>query len=155
MAPAATVTLPETVTLVLLLDKVTTDPPVSAAALRVTVQAADPGDATLAGLHEIPVSDGSGVWIETLPPTLAAGIDEPSVPTATGFVMAMAAVPPGDEEGTPSVMVATTPLAIAASFMPSRTHTTVPAPVEHDGVVPAAAAAAPAAMLTPENCVEG
>lgn len=56
--PAATVTLAGTVTLVLLLDKETGDPPVSAAALRVTVQVADPGALTLDGLHDSPVSAG-------------------------------------------------------------------------------------------------
>ena len=58
VAPAATVALAGTVTLALLLDNATTDPPVDAAALRVTVQAAEPGAVTLDGLHESPVSDG-------------------------------------------------------------------------------------------------
>jgi len=51
VAPAATVTLPGTVTLELLLDKPTLAPPVGAAALSVTVQLEAPGETTLAGLQ--------------------------------------------------------------------------------------------------------
>jgi hypothetical protein len=58
VAPAATVTLAGTVTLALLLDRVTTEPPASAAELMMTVQAADPGAVTLDGLHETAESDG-------------------------------------------------------------------------------------------------
>jgi hypothetical protein len=55
LEPAATVTLPGTVALVLLLDSVTTRPPLGAALLKVTVQADDPGAFTLEGEHERPL----------------------------------------------------------------------------------------------------
>ena len=58
VAPAAIVTLAGTVTLVLLLASETLAPPVKAAALRVTVQFDEPGDATLDGLQETPLSTG-------------------------------------------------------------------------------------------------
>ena len=44
--------------MVLLLDNATTEPPAGAAALRVTVQAAEPGAVTLDGVHEMADSDG-------------------------------------------------------------------------------------------------
>jgi len=51
-APASTFTLAGTVTLVLLLESDTLDPPVIPAELRVTVQADDPAPVKLAGVHE-------------------------------------------------------------------------------------------------------
>ena len=51
VAPAATVRVAGTVTLVLLLDRPTLAPPVGAAALSVTVQEDVPGETTLAGLQ--------------------------------------------------------------------------------------------------------
>lgn len=58
--PAAAVAVAGTETLVLLLDSEITEPPVGAAALRVTVHVAEPGDVTLVGLQETPVRVG---WI--------------------------------------------------------------------------------------------
>jgi hypothetical protein len=51
-APAATITLAGTVTLVLLLDRATLDPPVTPAELSVTVQAEEPAPVTVAGVQE-------------------------------------------------------------------------------------------------------
>jgi len=53
--PAATVTLPGTVTLVLLSDSVTANPPADAASLSVTVQVEVPGAFTLAGVQDNPL----------------------------------------------------------------------------------------------------
>jgi hypothetical protein len=50
-ALAATITLAGTVTLVLLLESATLDPPVTPAELSVTVHADDPAPVKLAGLH--------------------------------------------------------------------------------------------------------
>jgi hypothetical protein len=52
VAPAATVTLPGTVTLALLSDSVTANPPADAASFSVTVQEDEPGALTLAGVQD-------------------------------------------------------------------------------------------------------
>ena len=56
LEPAATVTLPGSVTLALLSDSVTANPPLEAASLSVTVQVDVPGAFTLAGVQDIPLS---------------------------------------------------------------------------------------------------
>jgi hypothetical protein len=53
--PAGTVTLPGTVTLELLSDSVTANPPLGAALLRATVQVEVPGAFTLAGVQDKPL----------------------------------------------------------------------------------------------------
>ncbi len=55
---AGTVTVAGTLTLVFPLASVTGNPPAGAAALSVTVQAADPGGATLAGVQDNPLRTG-------------------------------------------------------------------------------------------------
>ena len=57
-APAATLRLAGTLTLVLLLDNTTLEPPARAAELSVTVHAAEPGAVTLAGLQVRPLGTG-------------------------------------------------------------------------------------------------
>ena len=57
-AAAGTVTDAGTVTLVLLLARVTGNPPAAATALSVTVQAATPGEPMLAGVHVNPLKTG-------------------------------------------------------------------------------------------------
>jgi hypothetical protein len=59
--PAATVTEAGTLSAALLLDRLTVDPPVGAAAFRVTVQVLEPPEAKLVGVQEIPVSTGMPV----------------------------------------------------------------------------------------------
>ena len=54
--PAGTVTLPGTVTLELLSDSATANPPLGAALLRATVQVEAPGAFTLAGVQDKPLS---------------------------------------------------------------------------------------------------
>jgi hypothetical protein len=61
VAPAATVADDGTVTAVLLLAKVTVNPPVAAAAFRVTEQASDPAPVIDAFVHETAVSTGTPV----------------------------------------------------------------------------------------------
>ena len=55
LEPAATVTLPGSVTLALLSDSVTANPPAGAAPLSVTVQVEVPGAFTLAGVQDRPL----------------------------------------------------------------------------------------------------
>jgi hypothetical protein len=54
--PAATVTLPGSVTLALLSDSVTANPPLDAASLSVSVHVEVPGALTLAGVQDRPLS---------------------------------------------------------------------------------------------------
>lgn len=62
VAPAATVTLPGTVALALLLERVTGKPPADAAPLSVTVQEDEPGAFTLPGeqLMLLNITGGGG-----------------------------------------------------------------------------------------------
>ena len=64
--PAPTVTLPGTVTLALLSDNATLNPPSGAGPLRVIVQVEDPGAFTLAGVHVRPLSDDDGMRFTTV-----------------------------------------------------------------------------------------
>ena len=78
MAPAATVTLTGTVTLVLLLDSATLAPPAGAAALSVTVQLEVPGETTLDGLQLTLLTVTGGVALSAKlwdpPPKLAVRV---------------------------------------------------------------------------------
>ena len=78
VAPAATVTLPGTVTLELLLDRPTLAPPVGAAALSVTVQLEVPGETTLDGLQLTLLTVTGGVALSAKvcdpPPRLAVSV---------------------------------------------------------------------------------
>lgn len=84
-APAATVVLVGTVAFALLLESATANPPVSAALLRVTVQADDPGAFTLAGAHVNPLTTGKAarftVVVLLTPPKLAVTIADASTLT--------------------------------------------------------------------------
>jgi hypothetical protein len=64
-APAATVTLPGTVTLAFPLDSETANPPVAAAPVRLTVQVALPGAVTELGLQLRLLSAGAATGITT------------------------------------------------------------------------------------------
>jgi hypothetical protein len=78
VAPAATVTLAGNVALALLLDNATVSPPLGAAALKVTVQAALPGAFTLDGLHDKLVGTASaGCTTVIVPPVPEAGMAFP------------------------------------------------------------------------------
>lgn len=64
VAPAVTVTLAGTVTLALLLASATLAPLVKAAELSVTVHVDSPGEATLEGLQETPLSAGAAASVK-------------------------------------------------------------------------------------------
>jgi hypothetical protein len=70
LAPAGTVTLPGTVTLELLSDSATANPPPGAAPLSVTVHEDDPGALTLPGAHDrlLNVTGGGGWFTVIVPP---------------------------------------------------------------------------------------
>jgi hypothetical protein len=77
-APDGTVTLAGTVTLELLLARATTNPPVRAAPLSVTVQAEVPAAFTVVGVHESAVSVGETGWrIVSIPPVPEAEMEAP------------------------------------------------------------------------------
>ena len=62
-APPRTVTLAGSVTAALLLTKATLNPAEGAELPSVTIQAADPGAFTVAGLHDRPLTEGRIVWL--------------------------------------------------------------------------------------------
>jgi hypothetical protein len=69
LAPAGTVTLPGTVTLELLSDNATANPPAGAAPLSVTVHEDDPGASTLAGVQDRLLNvTGGGGWLTVIVP---------------------------------------------------------------------------------------
>jgi hypothetical protein len=75
VAAAGTLTFAGTVRLVLLLPSVTPNPPVAAGALKVTVQANDPGEPTEADAHETELSEGVTCVTEIVPP-----LPNPAIP---------------------------------------------------------------------------
>lgn len=84
--PAATVTFPGTVTIVLLLETATTMPPLPAAALSVSTHAAVPGALTLTGVQARPLSvTGVGWTTVTAPPVAEAGMEFPRISAAITF----------------------------------------------------------------------
>ena len=82
LAPAGTVTLPGSVTLALLSDSVTANPPIGAAPLSATVQVDVPGAFTLAGAQDrlLNVAGGGGWMTVIVPP-----VPEPGIFSAPGL----------------------------------------------------------------------
>jgi hypothetical protein len=153
-APAATITLAGTVTLVLLLESATLDPPVTPAELRVTVQADDPAPVTLAGLHVRLLTVGVADWMEIAPALADVGIAEPPESTVIPTTWTLAI-----EVGAPGAIVKatapTTPSLMTLVFMPSSMHTVLPAPLEQKSVLPAPVPEPPAITLTDVITPEG
>jgi len=117
VAPAATVTLAGTVRLALLLLSVTTEPPVGAAPLSVTVQALVPGPVKAAGLHESALAVTGGRTATTSPPVAEEAIDMAVGVAADTFVTCTALLRFVPEERT-KLPVATTPLRIGLMLRP-------------------------------------
>jgi hypothetical protein len=151
VAPAATVTLAGTVTLVLLLDRPTLAPPVGAAALSVTVQEDVPGETTLDGLQLTLLT----VSIPTTPAVPEPGIDEPTELTAVTLGTETVAEVSFVAAAMVSVIVARTPLFIAVSFIPKTSHAMVPTPLEQTILLLAAVAAAPGVTVRLEMSAAG
>jgi hypothetical protein len=117
VVPAATVRLPGTVTLALLLDRPTMAPPVGAAELRVTVHADVPGETTLEGLQFKLLTLLLAVLIPTTPPIPDPGINEPAALTAVTLATETGAEVTLVPAAMVSVTIATTPLLIAVSLV--------------------------------------
>jgi hypothetical protein len=128
--PAATVTLPASVTLELLSDSATANPPLGAAPLSVTVHEDDPGAFTLPGAHERALNvTGTGIWVTMIvPPVPEAGIEVPPpvVPevllSVTGMLLLDA------PEAIVKANVATVPFPIVVVLNPTTKQVAVPLP---------------------------
>jgi hypothetical protein len=146
-APAGTVKLAGMATLALLLARVTTNPPGSAAELRPAVHAAVPGAVTLAGVQVRLLRAGTGT-IEIVPPTPDAGIELSDMVEATTPVTCTAAEPSGAPGAMVNVAVARMPSPITVLFNPYRMHSVVPLALVHERLLPAAVVLAPATTVT-------
>jgi hypothetical protein len=118
--PEATVTEAGTVTLPLLLDRLTESPPLGAAAVRLTVHVLVPAPVSDAGLQLIPAGTTITVGVTTAiaPPVAVAGIESPTREATTTLVIPIgtdAAEGAGDNV---AVTLATTPLPIVFEFTP-------------------------------------
>ena len=115
-APAATVTEAGTVRTALLLDKVTSAPPVGAAPDRVTVQVEELEPLRLEGLQDKELTVGKETPEVTVPPTPVRPMEEPVAEAATVLVtpMDMLVTP----EATVRLMTATVPFKIVLALMP-------------------------------------
>jgi hypothetical protein len=128
--PAGTVTLPGPVTLELLSDSVTANPPLGAAPLSATVHEDDPGAFTLPGVHERLLNvTGTGIWVTVIvPPVPEVGIEVPPpvVPevllSVTGMLLLDA------PEAIVKANVATVPFPIVVVLNPTTRQVAVPLP---------------------------
>jgi len=152
--PDGTVTEVGIETLELFFERDTTCPPLGAAALKVTVQLADPGGVRVPGVQLKLVTVGAGGWgceMVTVPLLLEDGIELPTPDTAEVFeictTLEVAAVPAAMVTFT----TATTPFAIAVVLNPVTRQMAVPELVEHETDFPAAEAAAPVVTLIAES----
>ncbi len=129
--PDGTVTLAGTVTLPLLLDRPTENPPIGAAPLSVTVHEEDPGAFTLPGEQDRLFNEGRGERIVIVPPDpddvipLPVPLDTIVAETDTGAVVPL--VPAAIVK----VACATIPFPIGAVFIPYTTQVAEPVPMEH------------------------
>jgi hypothetical protein len=120
VAPAATVTLAGTPKLALLSDSATTNPPIGAGPLRVTVQALAPGAFTLAGAHVRPLSvtGGGGCVIVIVPPLSVVGIELPETVEAIVLVIDTATLGLVVPAAMVRFAMPICPFAIAVAFTP-------------------------------------
>ena len=130
LEPVGTLTLPGTATLELLSVSVTAIPPEGAGPLNVAVQAAVPGEFTLAGTQAKPLSvkAGGGWLIETVPPVPVTLIEDPEAfdaPRAPIEIWALVAAVPA---AIVKVAIATGPLPIVVVLNPYATHRVDPLP---------------------------
>jgi hypothetical protein len=152
--PAGTVTDEGIETLELLSERDTTCPPLGAAALKVTVQLADPGGVRVPGvqLKLLTVgAGGRGCEMVTVPLLLEDGIEVPEADTAEVFeictTLEVAAVP----GAIVTLTTATTPFAIGVVLNPVTRQMAVPEFVEQETDFPAAEAAAPVVTLIADS----
>jgi predicted ribosomally synthesized peptide with SipW-like signal peptide len=148
---AATVTLAGSVTLALLSDSVTANPPVGAAPLSVTVHEDVPGAFTLAGVQaRLLKAAGGGDWMTVIVPAEPEAGIEAAAPVVAKVLLSVT--------GTlvlvvPAAMVkaavATSPFPIVVVFNPKTTQVVEPLPLAHWTLLLAAEAAEPMATVTP------
>jgi hypothetical protein len=156
-APAGTVRAGGAVAFESLLARVTPNPPVNAAELRVTVQAADPGAVTLAGVQETLLSVGGVIeWlIEIVPPLPDEEIELPFASDVTTPVIGITADGSGAPEAVSKVAMATMPSPMTLLFTPNAIHIAPPPLLEQDTVLPPAVAMGPAVTFTPVTSEDG
>jgi hypothetical protein len=139
--PAVTVTDPGTVSVELVLDKVTPAPPVGATPLSVTVHVEVPELVKLVGVQERDPTPGEAPPV-TIPPVAERGRLVPAAEAAKPLVIGI------DVEVALVVMTrfstATLPFEMMPAFMPETKHVYVPVPTRQLSVLPAADDAAPA-----------
>jgi hypothetical protein len=153
--PAGTVTEEGIETLELFFESATAWPPLGAAALKVTVQVADPGGVRVPGVQFrlLTVTGGGGAgWEIVTVPLLPEDVMElPAADTADVFeictVLEVAAVP----EAMVTFTTATTPFAIGVVLNPVTRQMALPELVEHETDFPAAEAAVPVVTLIAES----
>jgi hypothetical protein len=156
VAPAVTVAVAGTVTLVLLLLNPTTNPPVRAAPLSVTVHAETPAALTVVGVHENPVKVGwTGCGIVRIPPVPEAGIEVlPVISVAITPVNWMGAEVSNEPGATVKVALAMTPLLRMSVLDPDATHVVEVLLLEQATLLLAPVAPEPALTVTFEISVD-
>lgn len=147
VAAAATVTDAGTVSVVLVFVKATVAPPAGAACVKVTVQVLVPFGPKLAGAHVNDDTSAAGACTVIVPPVPVIAVPVPPGNVATDPVTEIGTVEPPGADPSPTVTVATAPLAIVAAFMPMAMHITVPVPALQVRVFPAAVSADPAVTV--------
>jgi hypothetical protein len=148
--PAATVTLPGTVTLLPLSDSVTANPPAGAEPLSVTVHNDAPGVFTLPGVQDrlLKVTGGGG-WVTVIaPPVPEAGMGfaaAPAVEMPLRIIGTLVLLVPG---AIVKAAVATWPLPSVVVLRPKMMQVVEPSPSAHCRTFPAAEAAEPIVTAT-------
>jgi hypothetical protein len=146
--PAGMVTDAATGSVVLLLDRDTTVPPAGAAWANVTVQVDLAPDVKLVGKHTNDDKPGAQ-FVTVIAPEVAEAVSgDPFAKAASGLVTVMGTVAPLVAGASATVTVASTPLLIAESVVPTATQVTEPVDGLQVSVLPAALTAAPGATAT-------
>jgi len=146
--PAATVAEAATGSMVLLLDRDTTVPPLGAAETSATVQVELAPEVRLVGEHCKEDKPGCQFRTATAPEVAEMLSADPFAKAAIGLLTAMGTVEPLVAGERVTVTVPTTPLPIVESVAPIATHVTVPLTELQVRVLPAVPRVAPAATTT-------
>ena len=156
VAFCATLTLAGTVTVELLLDRFTLNPPLGAALVKETVQESDAGPASVGLVQVNPLSAGGTAGIVIVPPVAVALTESPDPSTAYAPVRVIGRAPAAMPDFRVNVALATTPLEIGLSSDPYSTQVAVPLPLsKQSGSLFTAVASAPALKDTPPMSAAG
>jgi hypothetical protein len=157
LEPAATVTLPGSVTLALLSDSDTANPPVAAAPLSVSVQEDVPGAFTLAGVQaRLLKAAGGGDWMTVIVPVAPeAGIEFAAPVVAEALLSVTGTLVLAVPAAMVKAAVATSPFPIVVVFNPKTTQVVDPLALAHWTLLLAAEAAEPRATVTPVMSEDG